>query len=107
MKTFEKYREPFLIMLEELCISYKAIGMGTFESPMWQQYQGIYDTGDEEQRPKFRSSQSSLGFFLNYVDEEDKLVFRHNFSKIYDFFKSVKYAYIEENHPTIYKELRN
>lgn len=105
-ELFEKYKAPFLEWLEDMCNEYKAIGSGTDESPMWLQYCGIHDHGDEENRPKFRSSQRNLGFFLNYIDEEDKIRFRQvQYGDLYNLFRNLKYEYIKENHPTVYSEL--
>lgn len=100
----EKYVEPFLEFLDDMCMGYKVIGMGTHESPMWLQYLGVHN---EDGRPKFKSSQCSLGFFLNYIDEEDKTYFRQGtYDKKYNYFKWLKYSFIKTMHPTIYKELR-
>jgi hypothetical protein len=104
-KVIDKYKEPFIEMLEDMCVKYKLIGFADRESPMWLQYTGVHNE-DEQGRPKFKSSQCSLGFFLNYIDEDDKLYFNGVYSELYDFFKRIKYKYIEDNHPTIYKELR-
>lgn len=107
-KLFEKYEPSFLEMLEELCNSYKLIGYSTFESPMWIQYNGVFDTGDDKNRPFFRSSQCPLGFYLNYIDVQDEDSFKLGiYHELYELFRSSKYKYIRENHPTIYSEIRN
>lgn len=104
-KLVKKYEDAFIDMLHDMCNTYKAIGCGTIESPMWLQYCGVHDTGDEKGRPKFRSSQCNLGFFLNYIDEDDKQYFQYGkFGELYDLFRDLKYEFIREEHPTIYKE---
>jgi hypothetical protein len=103
-EVLDKILPKFLEELEKHCITYKAIGSGSGESPKWIQFHGMdYDYDDNV--ILFRSSQRAIGFSIDLTEmlttEEIKYFYFMPFNKKYDYFKNKKYEYIAENHPTI------
>jgi hypothetical protein len=100
----EKYKESFLDELETACNIYKLIGSGTHESPMWFQ---LYKLKTYENTLHFINSQNSKISFKVNIDKNDteSLEF-DDFNVLYSYFRELKYAYIETNHPTIYTQLK-
>jgi len=106
-EILDQYKDTFFKYLENFCNTYKAVGVATVESPMWLQFDLFNCCGNDGTYLKFKSSQCALGFRIDLISEDhtseiDDL----EFSDTYEYFRSLKYTYIEENHPTIYKELR-
>src|SRR5215213_8495018 len=103
IKVYDKYKESFISELEQQLAVYVTIGGGTMESPMWFIYAG---TNEHKPSILFKSSQVSYMFFEVAVDDEDMIAFR-TYNKPYEYFRKVKYDFIRENYPTVYKELKN
>ena len=100
--TLDKYAETFMESIEENAVAYKIIGSGTHESPMWFQYRGI-----EDGFLMFKSSQvPDRLWFKVRIDEGDLSYLRGESDFIYDYFRTLKYNYLSEMHPTVYKELK-
>ena len=100
----EKYKESFLAELETACILYKLIGNGTHESPMWFQ---LYKLKTYENTLCFINSQNSkINFKLDIQKEDTEYLEFDDFMILYNYFKDLKYTYIESNHPTIYTQLK-
>lgn len=104
-EILEKYKEAFLEKLEWHCRTYKIIGSGTRESPMWFQYRGYPDITTEN-RIEFASSQASIAFTIELDPEDSRYFHSGNYHTIYQYFRTLKYNYIQEQHPTIWRELR-
>jgi hypothetical protein len=104
MDKLKKYNDKFIENLEYNCNVYKLIGNGTTESPMWFQYRS--KSFDEENgKLLFANSQKSSIQFEIELDTEDYWMQFEAFNNLYNYFRDLKYAYIKENHPTIYQEL--
>ena len=100
----EKYKESFLAELETACILYKLIGSGTHESPMWFQ---LYKLKTYENTLCFINSQNSkINFKVEIKKEDSEDLEFDDFNILYSYFRELKYAYIETNHPTIYTQLK-
>ena len=96
--TLKKYTPQFIEELEFHCCRFKILGLCNPESPKWIQYRGI---DRENNLIKFASSQrSAIGFNIP-IDPNDLDTFAGNSSKVYDYFRSIKYSHIQTNHPTI------
>ena len=101
-EVLSSYVEEFKGCLEYHANAYKLMGTITAESPMWFQYRGI-----EDLRLQFMNSQrSGIWFNLKLKDEDIDIVSYSRSNWIYDFFKEVKYAYLKDNHPTVYSEIK-
>jgi len=101
ISVLEGYKKEFLEHLEYHCNAYKLVGSRLSESPMWFQYRGM-----ENLHLKFVNSQiSGIWFSLPLVDEDADITTYSNRDWIYDYFRDIKYAYIKENHLTIYSEI--
>lgn len=93
----KKYLPKFLEELNEHCVLFKMIGMGSFESPKWFQYRG-----KENGKLVFKSSQTDNIWFAIDLEEKDVEQITHeDYDEIYLYFRAAKYAYIKEHHPTI------
>lgn len=97
--NLEKYNGKFLNELEKNVLMYMLVGMRSWENPMWFQYQGI-----KENHMKFKNSQCAIYFYIPLLEEDrdGEIVF----DKAYEHFKKLKYKYIEENFPSVYKEIK-
>ena len=98
----ENYKEAFLNKLKEQLSVYVVIG-SPIENPMWFQYEGVRDG-----LIRFISSQTKNIFFnLEPLSENDLRGFeRGDYTKIYQYFRELKYDYIKEHWPTVYKQVR-
>ena len=105
MENFKKYKDKFLEKLEYQCIIYKLIGNGITESPMWFQYRSKCFEEDNN-KLLFVNSQKSGIYFEIEIEKEDSWIQYEAFTQLYDYFRDLKYTYIQENHPTIYKQIR-
>jgi hypothetical protein len=105
MKDLEKYKEKFLDNLEYNCTLYKLIGNGTTESPMWFQLRANPNELDRETLFFANSQKSSISFYMP-IEEDDQWILYEAFNDAYNYFRDLKYEYIKENHPTIYKQIR-
>jgi len=55
----------------------------------------------------FKNSQKSDIWFSIPIKDDDVDIASYSQSDwIYDFFKEVKYAYLKENHPTVYSQIK-
>ena len=100
----EKYKQSFLAELETACNIYKLIGSGTHESPMWFQ---LYKLKTYENTLCFINSQNSkISFKVNISKNDTESLEFDDFMVLYNYFKELKYTYIETNHPTIYTQLK-
>jgi hypothetical protein len=104
MIKLESLKDAFIEQLEKYCVLYKLIGFNKYESPMWFQYRGIKDN-----EVLFISSQKSQMQFSipiltdQYITPDQCLAT----NQAYDYFRNLKYEYIQNNHPTIFKEIFN
>lgn len=103
-QILDRYKEDFIAQLENACILYKLIGSGTHESPMWFQ---VYKINTYENSLCFINSQKSGINFKLIIDKNDTEYLEFDdFMVIYNYFRDLKYKYIQDNHPTIYTQLR-
>ncbi len=106
MEKLKKYKDKFLEKLEYQCILYKLIGNGTHESPMWLQMRNSY----KKTTLLFENSQKDgLGFEIKLSRGDNfgrHVLLDEEFRITYNYFRDLKYTYIKENHPTIYKQIR-
>jgi hypothetical protein len=101
-EVLSSYVEEFKECIEYHANTYKLMGMGLDESPMWFQYRGT-----EDLIMRFMNSQrSGIWFNIKLKDEDVDLVSYSDFNWIYEFFRNVKYDYLKENHPTVYSQIR-
>jgi hypothetical protein len=101
-EVLSSYVEEFTKNIEYHANTYKLMGMGLDESPMWFQYRGT-----ENLIMRFMNSQrSGIWFNIKLKDEDVDLVSYSDFNWVYDFFRNVKYDYLKENHPTVYSQIR-
>lgn len=114
-EILDKLKPEFLHHLNSQCATYCTIGGGvgeysylnSAESPKWFQYcnSDIYRPDKDENTIYFMSSQVNYMYFyvsLDVLTEEEKEIVRHGrFNEVYAYFKSLKYAFINENYPTI------
>lgn len=118
MKTIieNKVKQKFLEELERVCIEYKLIGSGV-ESPKWLQYRcNFVKLENEKTIIYFNNSQNGIIYIAIDLErlfkgkelEEAKKMFHPLCSRgdYYDFFRDIKYDYINKNHPTINGGLR-
>ena len=107
MKDLEKYKDKFLENIEYQCNIYKLIGNGTTESPMWFQYRSkSFEEDNNNNKLLFVNSQKSGIYFEIEIEKEDSWIQYEAFTQLYDYFRDLKYEYIKENHPTIYKQIK-
>lgn len=107
MENLKKYKNKFLEKLEYHCNVYKLIGNGTTESPMWLQLRNSFDIERNRRAVLLfvNSQRDSLGFEIE-LEDDDNWIEYEAFKIAYDYFRELKYTYIQENHPTIYKQIR-
>jgi len=96
-QILEQYKEPFLAILNDHCNVSKAIGSGPAESPKWIQLQ---EEDEDEGILIFRNSQRSNIEFSLPINEDHKKYYI-DYLELYNYFKTLKYEFIRENHPTI------
>jgi len=103
--NLEHLKEPFLAQLEKSAIMYKMIGMSKNENPMWLQLQApIYE---EEGEPSllFRSSQCPVWMRVPCSEGDINIVDR-DYNKAYQYFRKLKYEYLEEHHLSLFHEIK-
>jgi len=99
--ALNKLRAPFLIKFDHLCNVFKILGNGSSESPRWIQYRA--DKSDENSL-YFQSSRNSNIYFtlnINQLSDEERQILMMRFESVYEYFRSLKYRFLKENHPTI------
>ena len=106
LEILNQYRDLFLGKIEHMCSFYKVIGKGTVESPMWFQFSHFNCFGNDGTRLTFKSSQCGLEFDVDLNEDHIGEIDSMEFTDIYNYFRTLKYTYIKENHPTIWKQLR-
>jgi len=90
--------KEFIEKLYSMCLIYKLMGRGTYESPMWLQ---LSEIDRDKNLLIFRNSQKqSLWFSIPFNWEGEP------FNELYDKYKYLKYKYIQENEPTIFEEIQ-
>lgn len=99
MLLVEKYKKEILAELSLQCGIYATVGMRKSESPMW-----LVFMGDVMDKIKFVSSQTNEIYFLLDASEDD---FVYDFEAEYECFRSMKYAFIKENYPSIYYQIKS
>lgn len=101
-ELLSSYVKEFEELIEYHANVYKLMGSSTSESPMWFQYRGR-----EHMCFMFKNSQKSdIWFSIPIKDDHVDIVSYSQSDWIYDFFKEVKYAYLKENHPTVYSQIK-
>ena len=100
--SLEELKEPFLAMLDQAAITYKLIGMGTRENPMWLQLHAP-EWGDE--CLMFKSSQSGVFIKVACSDYQIEVVKKY-YNEAYEYFRRLKYDFLKEHHLDLYREIR-
>lgn len=101
----EHLKEPFLAMLEKSAVMYKMIGMSKNENPMWLQLQAPIYGEEGEPSLLFKSSQCPVWMEVTCSEEDISIVDR-DYINAYQYFRKLKYEYLEEHHLSLYLEIK-
>ena len=101
----EHLKEPFLAQLEKSAVMYKMIGMSKNENPMWLQLQPPIYGEEGPTSLLFKSSQCPVWMSVECSEEDINIVDR-DYMKAYQYFRKLKYEYLEEHHLSLYHEIK-